>query len=211
MRIVVVDLDGTIGKKRDGDWDYTKTEPMPSAIAAVNALRDQGATIIIHTARTWADAQISADWLAEQGVTFAGLQLNKPRGDVYFDDMSYPEVDKGIFEDLNFQSPCHRCSLHGGTLPEFKHTCFFCGLTADMAVCPTCGHDICPNCGNCLCTVPLASVLTVKRIHRKYCCDLAQFAGDKGRIIIPGFVHTQVVLNAEKALTTCAFAEGYMA
>lgn len=85
--IITVDLDGTLCKGTTRD-KYPHAEPMPLAIAKVNKLADAGHTIIIYTARGWADYPITHQWLLNHGVHFNQLVMGKVYAHLYIDTQS---------------------------------------------------------------------------------------------------------------------------
>ena len=103
MKTYVFDIYGTIC---ENDGDYTKSIPLTSRIDEVNALYDEGHTIIFQTARGMGRTDNNAPkaiemfydfterQLKEWNVKYHKLFLGKPAGDIYVDD-------KGI-NDQNF-------------------------------------------------------------------------------------------------------------
>ena len=86
--IFCFDIDGTLCSARGSD--YVNAEPYASRIARVNALYEQGHTILIFTAR---GASSGLDWrdftarqLSEWGIRYHELILGKPHADVFVDD-----------------------------------------------------------------------------------------------------------------------------
>tara|TARA_B100000676_G_C18051793_1_gene831720 strand:+ start:1681 stop:2019 length:339 start_codon:yes stop_codon:yes gene_type:complete len=95
----VIDIDGTICTQCEGaTTDYSDAYPIRQRIDAVNALYDQGNTIIYCTARgmgrtggnqiasTSLFYQRTTEQLNEWGAKYHQLFLGKPAGDVYIDD-----------------------------------------------------------------------------------------------------------------------------
>ena len=103
----VFDIDGTICTLTDGD--YAKAEPIKHRIEKVNALYDEGHTILFQTARgmgrTHNNAQhawelfyvFTYEQLKNWGVKFHSLFLGKPAGDIYIDDKGIK--DEEFFAD----------------------------------------------------------------------------------------------------------------
>lgn len=86
--IYCFDIDGTLCTNTDGD--YTRAEPFPEVIAAINRLYAEGHRIVLYTAR---GATTGIDWrdltvrqLAAWRVQYHELYLGKPSADVYVDD-----------------------------------------------------------------------------------------------------------------------------
>ena len=98
VKTVCFDLDGVLCSQVE--HDYAEAIPNAKAIAAVNALYEQGHTIIIHTARFMGRCQgnpievyrtgytFTQRQLEEWGVKFHHLYMGKPRYDMVIDDRS---------------------------------------------------------------------------------------------------------------------------
>ena len=91
---IIIDLDGTICREMR-QFSRPLAEPLPGAVetvvmlcGAVNELYDRGNTIIIYSARTWAEYEVTVDWLRRHGVKYHQLMMGKPVGDVWIDDRS---------------------------------------------------------------------------------------------------------------------------
>ena len=86
--IIAYDLDGTLSVELE-DWELYKYAPaIAGAIEELNALKEQGHTIIIHTARFEEDREVTIKWLRENKVRYDILVLGKPRADLYVDNNS---------------------------------------------------------------------------------------------------------------------------
>ena len=82
---IVIDLDGTICNEMR-QFSRCLAEPYPDAVATINELYDAGHTIIIYSARTWVEYEMTVDWLKRHGVKYHQLFMGKPVGDVWIDD-----------------------------------------------------------------------------------------------------------------------------
>ncbi|WP_290433325.1 5' nucleotidase, NT5C type, partial [Paramuribaculum intestinale] len=91
---IVIDLDGTICREMR-QFSRPLAEPIPGAVETVNELYDRGDTIIIYSARTWAEYEVTVDWLRRHGVKYHQLMLGKPVGDLWIDDRSVNPRDMG--------------------------------------------------------------------------------------------------------------------
>jgi len=84
----IVDIDGTICEGANGD--YNNSRPLNDRIAKINALYDEGHTIIYWTARgavsgtDW--AELTYQQLKMWGCKFHELRMGKPHYDVWVDD-----------------------------------------------------------------------------------------------------------------------------
>jgi hypothetical protein len=95
---IAVDIDDTIVKQEE-DFDITEFGiPLPNAIEALNKLRLNGWTIILHSCRTTPDVNPGYDleilkmnvmmWADENGVPYDDVWVGegKPLADVYLDN-----------------------------------------------------------------------------------------------------------------------------
>ena len=89
---LIIDLDGTICTE-EKQFSRALAQPMPGAIEALNVLRDKGHTIIIYSARTWAEYEVTVDWLRKNRIAYDQLILGKPQGDYWIDDRALRHVD----------------------------------------------------------------------------------------------------------------------
>jgi histidinol phosphatase-like enzyme len=92
----VFDIDGTICETNDSD--YKNSKPLLERIKKVNALYDEGHTILFLTARGMGRTknnqsqshnllyEFTEKQLTDWGVKFHKLFLGKPSGDIYIDD-----------------------------------------------------------------------------------------------------------------------------
>jgi CMP-N,N'-diacetyllegionaminic acid synthase len=95
---ICFDLDGVLCSQVEED--YSEATPNLEAIAALNALYDQGHTILIHTARFMGRCksnpievykmgyEFTVNQLESWGVKFHELHMGKPRYDLVIDDRS---------------------------------------------------------------------------------------------------------------------------
>lgn len=87
--IIYVDIDDTICKASP-DLDYTKSTPIKERISKINALFDEGHTIIYWTARgtvsglDWTN--VTTKQFEEWGVKYHQLKMKKPAYDLFIDD-----------------------------------------------------------------------------------------------------------------------------
>lgn len=78
-------MDGTICTE-ERTYSRSMAKPLDKAIESVNKLFDEGHTIIIYSARTWMEYEMTVDWLSKYGFKYHQLILGKPIGDVWIDD-----------------------------------------------------------------------------------------------------------------------------
>jgi hypothetical protein len=61
-------------------------EPIAGAREALKELKHAGHTIVIYTARGWAEYRYTKSWLDEHGMSYDAIQMGKPIGHVWIDD-----------------------------------------------------------------------------------------------------------------------------
>lgn len=98
---IVIDMDGTICTEMR-QFSRCLAEPKKDAVETINELYDAGNTIIIYSARTWVEYEMTVDWLKRYGVKYHQLFMGKPVGDVWIDDRAITAKDnwKEIGEQL---------------------------------------------------------------------------------------------------------------
>ncbi|MCH8804515.1 MAG: hypothetical protein IH986_00310 [Planctomycetes bacterium] len=84
-KTIMVDLDGVICTE-ERTFERPLAEPMPGAREALQRLRDAGHSIVIYTARGWAELRVAKQWLDDHGMAYDGIHMAKPIGDVWIDD-----------------------------------------------------------------------------------------------------------------------------
>ncbi len=97
MRICV-DLDGTICSIRQEGQTYREVELLPGAKEMLMTFKEQGHTIIIHTARNMQTqghnvgkvlknvGRITLEWLDAHGIPYDEIYFGKPNADITIDD-----------------------------------------------------------------------------------------------------------------------------
>jgi hypothetical protein len=104
VQTIMVDIDDTIcfhDTEGKGARDYSLAKPYPERIAKINALFDEGHTIIYWTARgtmtgiSWFTVTLSQ--LNRWGCKFHELRMGKPAYDLFIDD-------KNINSEIYFSS-----------------------------------------------------------------------------------------------------------
>lgn len=98
---IVIDMDGTICTEMR-QFSRCLAKPKTDAVEIINELYDAGNTIIIYSARTWVEYEMTVDWLKRYGVKYHQLLMGKPIGDVWIDDRAITARDnwKEIGEQL---------------------------------------------------------------------------------------------------------------
>ena len=82
---IIIDIDGTICTE-EKQFSRSLAIPLSGAVEAVKALKNKGHTIIFYSARTWAEYEMTYDWLTKNEFPFDQLILGKPHGDIWIDD-----------------------------------------------------------------------------------------------------------------------------
>lgn len=82
---IIIDLDGTICTE-EKTYSRSLAKPLEGAVENINKLYETGNIIIIYSARTWMEFEMTTDWLNKYGIKYHQLVLGKPIGDVWIDD-----------------------------------------------------------------------------------------------------------------------------
>lgn len=82
---IIIDLDGTICTE-EKTFSRALAKPMKNAKENINKLNSEGHTIIIYSARSWNEFELTVDWLKKNKIKYHQLVLGKPIGDVWIDD-----------------------------------------------------------------------------------------------------------------------------
>lgn len=84
-RTIMVDLDGVICSE-ERVFDRPLAEPIEGAREALQALREAGNTIVIYTARGWAEYRVTKAWLDQHQMAYDAIHMGKPIAHVWIDD-----------------------------------------------------------------------------------------------------------------------------
>jgi uncharacterized HAD superfamily protein len=95
-KTIMIDMDGVICTE-ERMLERPLAKPLEGAREALERLRAAGHTIVIYTARTWAEYRVTKNWLDENGFPYDGLLMGKPVADIWIDDRAvrftnWPEV-----------------------------------------------------------------------------------------------------------------------
>jgi len=82
---LIIDLDGTICTE-EKTYSRSMAKPLPDAITSINRLYNEGHTIIIYSARSWPEYEMTQNWLQTHKVNYHQLIMGKPIGDAWIDD-----------------------------------------------------------------------------------------------------------------------------
>ena len=89
---IIIDLDGTICTE-EKTFSRSLSKPIEGAIESINKLHDEGHTIIIYSARSWQEYEMTNHWLTLHKVKHDQLVMGKPIGDVWIDDRAIEFTD----------------------------------------------------------------------------------------------------------------------
>lgn len=82
---IIIDMDGTICTE-EKTYSRALAKPHEGAVESINKLYEEGHTLIIYSARSWMEYEMTVDWLQKHGVKYHQLVMGKPIGDVWIDD-----------------------------------------------------------------------------------------------------------------------------
>jgi len=82
---IMVDLDGVICTE-ERVFDRPLAEPIAGAREALRELKQAGHTIVVYTARGWAEYRYTKKWLDDHGIVYDAIHMGKPIAHVWIDD-----------------------------------------------------------------------------------------------------------------------------
>ncbi len=82
---IMVDLDGVICTE-EPTFERPLAQPLPGAREALAQLKAAGHTIVVYTARGWAEYKATRQWLDDHGMSYDALHMGKPIAHVWIDD-----------------------------------------------------------------------------------------------------------------------------
>ena len=82
---IMVDLDGVVSTE-ERVFDRPLAKLIPGAREALHGLKDAGHTIVIYTARGWAEYNVTKHWLDQHDIPYDAIQMGKPLAHVWIDD-----------------------------------------------------------------------------------------------------------------------------
>jgi uncharacterized HAD superfamily protein len=89
---IIIDLDGTICTE-EKTFSRSLSKPLEGAIESINQLHNEGHTIIIYSARSWQEYEMTSHWLSLHKVKYDQLVMGKPIGDIWIDDRAIEFTD----------------------------------------------------------------------------------------------------------------------
>ena len=82
---ILMDMDGVICTEKK-TFERSLAMPIDGARESIEMLRKQGHKVIIYTARTWSELEMTKAWLIQHNIEVDGIHMGKPVGDVWIDD-----------------------------------------------------------------------------------------------------------------------------
>jgi histidinol phosphatase-like enzyme len=83
--IIAIDMDGVLCSE-EKTFSRSLAKPIAGAVESLQKLRKQGHKVIIYSARTWAELEMTQKWLKDYGFEYDGLHLGKITVDCFIDD-----------------------------------------------------------------------------------------------------------------------------
>jgi hydroxymethylpyrimidine pyrophosphatase-like HAD family hydrolase len=98
-KIYVFDIDNTICDERK-TFERCLASPKDNIINLINKLYEKNDTIILYTARSWAEFKMTEHWLHNHNVKYNLLLCGKPIYDYWIDDraINVKDINK-LFND----------------------------------------------------------------------------------------------------------------
>jgi ribonucleotide monophosphatase NagD (HAD superfamily) len=82
---IMVDLDGVISTE-ERVFERPLAQLIPGAREALEKLKAAGHTIVVYTARGWAELKVTKKWLDDHGVPYDAIHMGKPIAHLWIDD-----------------------------------------------------------------------------------------------------------------------------
>lgn len=95
MKTAVIDIDGVICEERP-TFERSLAEPLAGARDEVDRLADAGYRIVLHTARSWSEYEMTERWLHDHGIYYDVLVMGKPVADIVVDDRSVKSLEEAV-------------------------------------------------------------------------------------------------------------------
>ena len=95
MKTAVIDIDGVICEERP-TFERSLAGPIAGARHDIGRLADSGYRIILHTARSWSEYEMTEQWLADHGIYYDALVMGKPVADIVVDDRSVKSLEEAV-------------------------------------------------------------------------------------------------------------------
>lgn len=82
---ILIDMDGVICTE-EKTYSRSLAKPIPGAREGIKKLRELGHQVVIYTARSWAELEMTKHWLDANDITVDGIHMGKPIADKIIDD-----------------------------------------------------------------------------------------------------------------------------
>ena len=82
---LIIDLDGCICSE-EKTFSRSLAKPILGAKEVLDELKNQGHIIIIYSARSWNEYEMTIQWLKDNQISYDQVILGKPIGDYWIDD-----------------------------------------------------------------------------------------------------------------------------
>jgi len=82
---IVIDIDGTICEEKP-TFEKCLAKIKPGAKEFIKKLKLDGNFIILYTARSWSEYNMTKDWLSKNNISYDLLMCGKPTYDIWIDD-----------------------------------------------------------------------------------------------------------------------------
>lgn len=82
---ILLDMDGVICTE-EPTFERFLAKPIPGARESISLLREQGHKVIVYTARSWSELEITKRWLDLNNIVVDGIHMGKPVADRIVDD-----------------------------------------------------------------------------------------------------------------------------
>ena len=89
---IVIDIDGTICEEKP-TFEKCLAKVKPGAIEFIKKLKEENNFIILYTARSWSEYNMTKYWLEENGIPYDLLMCGKPIYDLWIDDRAIKFLD----------------------------------------------------------------------------------------------------------------------
>lgn len=84
-KTLCIDIDGVLAGVRE-DLNYSLAEPVPGAREALQKLKEEGFTLILHTGRHFNRLSTTVEWLRKHDIVYDHIVMGKPPARLYIDD-----------------------------------------------------------------------------------------------------------------------------
>lgn len=82
---ILLDMDGVICTE-EKTFERSLAKPLPGAKESIALLRQQGHKVVVYTARSWSELEMTKNWLESHQIVVDGIHMGKPIADKIVDD-----------------------------------------------------------------------------------------------------------------------------